>query len=202
MLDDFDSKCVAYSFGISNDVSWDDDMADRGFEIFMYDHTIEGLPHQRAQFHFYPYGIAETKQAKLDTLENFINHNGHTHHKHMVLKMDVEGAEWTVLQQMDKTVLSCFDQMVFELHRIEDMACMIRVLEKLNESYQVVHVHANNYCSPTWDDERAWPYAFEVTYANRNRYTFEEPKELCLPIDIDRPCNPNMPELSLGQWNT
>ena len=37
MVDNFKTSGVAYSFGINNDVSWDSDMATRGYEIFMYD---------------------------------------------------------------------------------------------------------------------------------------------------------------------
>ena len=31
---------TAYSIGINDDVSWDDAAADMGYEVFMYDHTI------------------------------------------------------------------------------------------------------------------------------------------------------------------
>ena len=41
MLDDFHAGDIAYSFGICDDVSWDKDMASRGYDIFMYDHTID-----------------------------------------------------------------------------------------------------------------------------------------------------------------
>ena len=48
MLDDFSSQKfdAAYSFGINDDVSWDEAMAALGMDIFMYDHTIEKLPKQ------------------------------------------------------------------------------------------------------------------------------------------------------------
>lgn len=207
MLDDFLHKGVAYSFGINNDVSWDAAMADRGYDIFMYDHTIQKLPYIRDEFHFFQYGIAETekKDLNLNSLHNFIRMNGHNQCPHMILKMDVEGAEWAVLEEISSQILSQFDQMVFEFHRIcdteKDRNRILDILKKLNVTHQVIHVHANNYCIPKWDGKRGWAYAYEVTYVNRELYNFEEPINIDLPISIDMPCNPDMPELALGNWN-
>ena len=44
MLNEFDGKIAAYSFGICDDVSWDSDIASRNIPCYMYDHTIEALP--------------------------------------------------------------------------------------------------------------------------------------------------------------
>ena len=57
MLDDLPGG-VAYSFGINDDVSWDDDMASYGYEVYMYDHTIDALPYVKGAFHFFKKGIA------------------------------------------------------------------------------------------------------------------------------------------------
>ena len=43
LLDDFHEGSIAYSFGISTDVTWDKEMASRGYDVFMYDHTIDKL---------------------------------------------------------------------------------------------------------------------------------------------------------------
>ena len=81
MIDDFckGNGGVAYSFGISNEISCDADMAKLGYEVFMYDMTINGLPYTHEKFHFFKEGIGGKKdEAKsLDTLENFIKRNGH-----------------------------------------------------------------------------------------------------------------------------
>lgn len=208
MLDDFVAGGIAYSFGISNDVTWDDAMANKGYEIFMYDHTIECLSKQRNAFHYFRTGISAEKNEKglLDTLENMIHSNGHSQTRNMILKMDVEGAEWPVLETVNLETLSQFDQIVFEMHGFIDTDdlfrdSMINVLKKINVTHQVVHVHPNNYCIPVWDNDRPWPYAFEVTYVSRAKHDFMEPEKLHLPIAIDAPCNPNANELCLGLWN-
>ena len=40
ILDDFENIKYAYSFGIDNNVNFDKALADRGIDIYMYDHTI------------------------------------------------------------------------------------------------------------------------------------------------------------------
>ena len=56
---------IAYSFGISNEISWDVDMARRGYNIFMYDMTIDKLPYENEKFHFFKEGIGGVKDVNL-----------------------------------------------------------------------------------------------------------------------------------------
>lgn len=58
--------------------------------------------------------------------------------------MDVEGAEWEALINLDEKTLNQFQQMVFEFHDMYDphrYSMICRVLEKLNKTHQCVHVH-------------------------------------------------------------
>jgi hypothetical protein len=59
MLDDFSGISAAYSLGISDDVSWDLQMADHGMTIYMYDHTIPALPASHSRFRWGKVGIGE-----------------------------------------------------------------------------------------------------------------------------------------------
>lgn len=52
MADDFRKGGIAYSFGISTEISWDFAMSQRGYDIFMYDMTIDGLPFENEKFPF------------------------------------------------------------------------------------------------------------------------------------------------------
>ena len=56
MFNDFPADSIAYSFGINDDVSWDRDIAARDIDVFMYDHTIPGLPESNSRFHFFRNG--------------------------------------------------------------------------------------------------------------------------------------------------
>lgn len=206
MVDDF-VKCggIAYSFGIFNDISWDNDMADMGYEVYMYDHTIDCLPKEREAFHFFDKGIADSdeKSDKLYTLEKYIKNNNHQDQEHMILKMDVEGAEWGFLNMVMPETLNRFDQIVMELHFLLDTSYFARIeaaLKKLTSSHRLVHIHANNNGSVTYIDGIAYPDTLEATFLKRGLYK-ERINEKSLPSELDNPCWREYPDISLGGWN-
>ena len=201
MLDDFHPGGIAYSFGISQDVSWDRDMAERGYDVFMYDHTIDGLSEERPEYHFFRKGIAGREgMPDLDTLEHYVAQNHHEGKRHMILKMDVEGAEWDSLLACSKELLQSFDQIVLELHDMvihEDGEKRLALLKKLNQTHAVIHVHANNYGKEFQLGGRWYTDAWEVTYANRTTYDLAPGGALY--TDLDAPCCPQLPEVYLFQ---
>jgi len=203
MFDDFPEESIAYSFGISNDVSWDVDMTSRNIDVFMYDHTISELPESNRRFHFFRNGITgNTSQPQCKTMEEFLTKNGHKNHNNLILKMDVEGAEWDFLNQVPSGILSQFRQMVFEFH---DMArgrwdhLIFPALEKINQTHQLVHIHANNYGDVKWMGNRFLPVTFEVTYLRKSDHEFV-PTSRSFPTRWDQPCNPSLPDYALGCW--
>jgi len=203
MFDDFPAESIAYSFGISNDVSWDKDMASRNIDVLMYDHTISELPEHNSRFHFFKKGITGNKpQPHCKTMEDFICKNGHRNHKNLILKMDVEGWEWDFLTQVSSEVLSQFSQMVFEFHEMAHGQydhLIPPALEKINQTHQLVHIHANNYGDVKWMGNRLWPEIFEVTYLRKSDHEFV-PASRSFPTRWDQPCHPNLPDIVLGCW--
>ena len=210
MLNDFNRGGVSYSFGISNDVSWDLDMAQRGYEVFMYDMTIDGLPQNNEHFHFFKEGIAGSRisEKSLDTLAHFVERNGHNNQEHMILKMDVEGAEWGFINEVSVDLLKRFDQIVFEFHNMIDpknftnSAFILNLIRKLNATHTPVHLHGNNCGSFLYiENLGVFPNALELTYANNNSYDFYEDENVLLPINLDTPNNPRFSDIKLGYWN-
>lgn len=209
MVDNFQGG-AAYSFGISDDVSWDKDIARRGYDVFMYDPTIDALPEENSRFYFFREGIAgvELKDKNLNTLENFIRRNGHENINNMILKMDVEGAEWSFLSTVSPETLSMFDQIVFEFHFLiepesqSEMNATLSCVNKLNQTHSLVHLHANNYDSLLiLDDKILIPNALELTYVKTANYELTEDEDIYLPIDEDEPNHPKEHEFPLGYWN-
>ena len=61
ILNDFKNIKVAYSFGISKMIQFDKYLADRGIDVYMYDHTIKSLPYSNKKFHWKKIGISGKK---------------------------------------------------------------------------------------------------------------------------------------------
>ena len=99
LLNDFTNIKVAYSFGIGNKVQFDRYLADKGIDIYMYDHTIKSLPYNHTKFHWKKIGITGKNKSNnlLRSFEELIIENGHSSEKNMILKIDVKQAEWESL---------------------------------------------------------------------------------------------------------
>lgn len=209
MAKNFKKNQIAYSFGINDDVSWDSAMVDKGYKVFMYDHSICNLPYEKEGFNYFKQGIAGAPSADgiLNTLENFIKTNGHSGKTGMILKMDVEGAEWDFLDTVQTKTLRQFDQIILELHNIvracgqDDITKRLNSLNKLNKTHQVVHLHANNTGYILQMNGHTIPDVLEVTYVNKERYSTFEPNMLVLPIPEDVPCDKQREDINLSTWN-
>jgi hypothetical protein len=206
MLDAFGNIRVAYSFGIGSDVSWDLDVAACDLQIYQYDYTIPVLPTSHPNFHFYQKGVAGAASAdgRFSTLHGLLKENNHLGRHDLVLKMDVEGAEWDVLTALKAGELEHFSQIVIELHHLVNADIeghpkrVIESLETINETHQVVHLHANNWACTGLIGGVFLPDSLEVTYVRRSDHQFEECNK-SFPTDLDRPCSPNLPDIFLGK---
>ena len=210
MPDVFRNGGIAYSFGINDDVSWDEDMAERGYEVYMYDHTIDSLPYEREEFHFHRCGIMNVAHVSppLETLENLLQYNSHMDVNNMILKMDVEGAEWEILADMNVNILARFDQIALEYHGLlaadeEKEKLVFSALSKINSTHKLIHLHGNNMGTSIRLCDRCFPDALEATYVRKGLPSIIwSNAEVNLPIDIDEPNDPHRPDLILGKWNS
>ncbi len=196
---------IAYSFGISDDVSWDQCMAERGYAVFMYDHTIEKLPYENSAFHWFKKGIADIDKPNenLYSLATLIKDNGHENNKGMILKMDVEGAEYDFLKTVTPEILKQFDQIVFELHSVNNTEYFKRILsslEKLNQTHQLIHLHP---CGGSFINinGKFFSNQIECTYVLKSKYNFDYDYDVKLPLDVDSPNAQSVFDPDLGYWN-
>lgn len=206
MASDFAGSDIAYSIGVGPQVQWDVAMADRGFAVYQYDHTVEGLPQQHDSFHYFRLGIAPVDTPPdLITLDEMIRRNGHDGETGMILKMDVEGAEWDVFDAVSSATLARFDQIVVEFHglRMLDIDSFRdrahRVFGKLASQHTPVHIHGNNYGGYAIVEGVPVPDVVEILYCRKGRFDFEPSQEI-FPTVLDDPCDPARPDLFLGAF--
>lgn len=205
MLRPFSRNMIAYSIGICDDVSWDKDMAKLGYDIFQYDHTIRKLPANDPKFHFRRIGVCGTgnNNPRLNTLEKMMSMNNHDGEGY-VLKIDVEGAEWDVLNSVDNRILDKFDQIVIELHGlvsdIQMHSKIIACLKKLTSNHSVIHIHANNNKQVYFCRDLITPDVIEITLVRKSLYDMIKKRSACFSL-LDMPCNKYLEEVTLGKWN-
>ena len=206
MANDFEANQIAYSIGVGPQVQWDVEMAGRGLVIHQYDHTVPGLPEEHPTFRYTPLGIApDLLHPDLITLDEMLARNGHATVSNMLLKIDVEGAEWDVFDSMDHATLAKFDQIVVEFHGLEYLGMDTfrercnRVFRKLNFHHVPVHIHANNYSAIHTLENIPVPGVVELSYCLRSRFTFT-PSEEIFPTPLDQPCRAEAADIFLGRF--
>lgn len=108
ILNDFKDIQIAYSFGISREISFEKELADRNIDIYMYDHTISGLPFQNKKFHWKKMGLSSefTANSNMKTLKELLTENGHLTQQNMILKIDIESSEWNVFQELTPDIIN------------------------------------------------------------------------------------------------
>jgi hypothetical protein len=161
---------TAYSYGISGYDKWGCDVSKRiGGVVHQYDCfnlTRPACDGGNTVFHEECVGDAHKldEGRVFDTIERQLFHNGDGTH-HVVMKMDVEGAEWDSLLQTPDEVLQRIEQLSIELHGVNDPR-YLATIKKLTRFFYVVNIHYNNYaCTPDVAPFPTW--AYEVLFVSK-----------------------------------
>jgi hypothetical protein len=99
-----------------------------------------------------------------DTLENQIRKNGDIDRR-LIIKMDIEGAEWDSLLAVPDELLASIPQIAMEMHGFDNPK-IVEVLRKLKRNFYLVNLHFNNWsCTPNAAPLPAW--AYQTHWVNR-----------------------------------
>ena len=179
MLDDFENIKIAYSIGIYKLIQFDQALADKGIDVYMYDHTINNLPYENSRFHWKKIGIGgnSKRSNNIQTLEEMITENGHTDEKNMILKIDVEYAEWDSMNEVSDNILKQFKYILIEFHFLKDnLKLYYNVLKKLYKTHQVFYINCSDELT-TFGNNR-FCRNIEVSYIIRDGNIFEKDKSI------------------------
>ena len=191
---------AAYSYGISGYDGWGCDVSSKlKVPVHQYDcfnTTKPSCPAGQPVFH--AECIAGERRVDeegrlFDSLQSQFARNGDAG-KHLVVKMDVEGAEWDSILKTPDEVLDRIDQLIFEFHGIERNAPFyLEVIAKLKRRFEIVHLHFNNYsCLAGAHPFPAW--AYEVTLVNKRLAEVDPAGKASLPHPLDTPNTTLVPD--------
>jgi hypothetical protein len=195
---------VAYSYGIGSTDDWGCDVSSK-YRVNVHEYDCFDT-HQpmcsggRFLFHAECIGPRrETIESRpFDTLTNQLSKNGDSR-KRLLVKMDVEGAEWNSLLATSDAVLERIDQLPMELHMrvtppgTEDRS-FVELVRKLKRTFHLAHLHYNNSaCVGGVEPFPAW--AFQVLFVNK-RIGVLDPAAPApqLPHPLDARDNPTRPD--------
>ena len=197
---------VAYSYGIAGRDSWGCDVSrQEDVTVHQYDCFDTRRPRCRGgSFVFHPECIGARKETiegrPFDSLAGQIAANGDGGRK-LLVKMDVEGAEWESLAAAPESVLKDVQQLTIEFHHVDEPE-YLDVVRALKQHFHVAHIHFNNVsCKRGIEPFPAW--AYEVLLVNKSIADVDEgaaPPTLPHPLDAPnskriRDCQQALPTL-------
>jgi hypothetical protein len=185
----------AYSYGIAGYDGWGCEVSRRlnvpVHEYDCFDTRRPACPEGRPVFHPECLGDLPTVDGAgrvFDTLAHQLVKNGDARRR-LIVKVDIEGAEWESLAGTPDSILQRIDQLTIEFHHpfeaplsgvmrrlrldrpltprlwiVDDRA--LSVIRRLKRYFHIAHVHFNNY-SCTGDLSPLPGWAYEVLFVNR-----------------------------------
>ncbi|XP_071164942.1 uncharacterized protein [Mytilus edulis] len=143
--------CLAYSFGINWDFSFDDVLVETyGCDVHSFDPSMKRSDFRRGDhIWFHNLGISD-KTSKIgtwnvSTLEDILHNLNHSFRRVDILKMDVEAMEWQSFPNIIKTgALVNVRQMLIEFHTESASLEQLRTLRDIySEGFRIFWYHRN-----------------------------------------------------------
>lgn len=207
LLDRLAPAGVCLSLGVGDNVSFDLTLAQLGYDVFQFDHTVDGPPLAHERFYFNRIGISDQASPPdgFLSIADILAVYDLRQRDDLILKMDIEGAEWGAIPLISLEDLDHFDQICIEFHHLgqlnraafAEMASV--VFHHLRKTHVAVHVHGNNN-RPIYNVLGVpVPDVLEITLARRRSHAFLPSTEI-FPTAIDHPNRPEAPDLFLGSF--
>ena len=196
------------SCGIAGDIRFELALLDKypNLKCDAFDGTINTFPQHNKNINWEKKNVGYINSEKITNLKPYLKD-----YKNIFLKIDIEGSEFNWIDSMSLEDLNCFSQIVMEIHwPFDKYRC--EMLEKLNQTHYVVHIHGNNYCDRdipkhlpsgrSYDGTLTikhsnypsikLPEVFEITYIRKSNFIDNLNKiRKKYPTPLDSPNNPN-----------
>eukprot|EP00435_Cladocopium_sp_Y103_P023003 s76_g5.t1 len=166
---------AAYSMGVEQHDQWSLDVFKAfNIPIFQYDCTVSHPAQTCEKCQFFPAclsskGLNNFPGKTSWTLKEAIEQSKmlDAPDRSLLMKMDIEGGEWSTLTDSDMATLKKFRQLVIEFHSVEkeeNHKTYLQAMQALRHAgFRVAHVHGNNIGPVYVKEEFLLPYVVEVT---------------------------------------
>lgn len=199
----------AYSYGINGYDGWGMDIAERyDVPLFEYDCFDKRRPDpcSGCNVTFVPQCLeGNNRSIERENFHTFSEHvarNGHSHaaNSSIMLKIDIEGAEWDVFAEETETSLQQVRQITAELHHIQDEhrhGLFLKAMQSLLDAgFSVTHLHGNNHGPMLQYGPYSVPAVLEISLIRRSQDASKQcPDDIPYSIPEDQRCDIWRPEL-------
>lgn len=188
---------IDYSFtlGVGNDTSFEMDLALRGTKCFMADYSVNGPTSSNENFFFIKKFIKGYNSKNNIRFEDWkSNCIGEDYDSKILIKIDIEGDEYSVIPTIDSNTLSQTELIIIEFHHLTRLLkkdyqrFILTSFERILEYFYPVHLHVNNSSSVLVKNNVMIPHLLEATFVNKkliNKLDLKYQKNF--PNNLDKP---------------
>ena len=196
--DDLDGIAACFSPGVSTHATFEEELIGRGIPCFLADASVDGAPIPDVDFRKKFLGVV--LDDRTITLDDWVDDVGLP--GDLILQMDIEGSEWPVLLNVRDETLHRFRMLIVEFHDLDrlmdkfGLPILRSVFLRLMKSFEIVHVHPNNYGGVVRKGTFQIPRSLEITFLRKDRARTVTPAR-ALAHPLDRPNTTALRDISL-----
>lgn len=197
---------VCLSAGVADSIAFELDLFDKfGIRSCLSDYSVDQPDEMPPEFSFRKKFLASYPSEETITIDEWVDMEG-CGDKRMVVQMDIEGSEYETLLNVSYDRLRSIDILVLEVHGLERIfsRSFYPIAEsffgRLLSQFNVFHLHPNNVGSvATGLNGFKIPSLLEITFISKD-LCYDRPTGPVaqLPLRIDFPNRPSLPDIKLG----
>jgi hypothetical protein len=201
LLNDLRSTDFLISGGIGDNIDFEMEVADQISKVVAIDHTVPNLKSNHKNLRINHMKLSSESEIGSITLTDLLKQNQASDY---LLKLDIEGDEWSIFDNLTKTEIKKFRQIVVEFHwlhgdnSLQYFEKIRNTFNKLNYSHAVLAVSANNWGSIRQIAGISVPDVIEVTYVRKSNYRLSQNNEI-LYSHLQFPNNKDLPPIE-NDW--
>jgi hypothetical protein len=172
LIDDLNQSEILFSIGVGENITFDQDCEPKLAKVVMVDHTVPEFVPPPGKFEIIRAPLVAKSSKKegvtigkllelFEVAEDYI------------LKLDIEGDEWSVLKEIDLEEINKFRQIIVEFHNLNDFDKLsenLIIIEKIALTHTPIVVHPNNNSTCKLVGDFLIPDVIEVTWVRKNSY--------------------------------
>jgi len=144
-------KCLVYSFGVKDDLTFEEQLGKMGCKVYAHDPTVTYPKDVRKNVEFYQIGVCAEERLlsgkPCKTLLNIIKSNGHLERKITFLKVDIEKEELRAIPQWLRSgALAHVQQFGVEIHqKTTEISYMMKLMRdvQLEGNFRAINWERN-----------------------------------------------------------
>jgi hypothetical protein len=197
---------VKYCFspGVGPSTSFEKHLKKYNIVSFLADGTVEDPSNKSIKYDFIKKNLKTFNNNKNITLKKWITSKlGFKKNYELILQMDIEGSEISLINHTNRNILKMFKIMIIEFHYFQSLAlergCIIyeKVFSKILKDFVICHIHPNNCCGFSKINQYKIPNVMEFTFINKELVKYKKKIKNKLPHKFDFKCTPNKKDIKL-----